>query len=95
MIELERRFHLFYTSDDGHGVGIARAVSTDGVAFERHGPALLPSGEGPDGQAAQTPCVTRLRDGSLRMWYSGLPIDDTEFAYRICEARFPGPWPLH
>ena len=31
-------------------------------------------------------------DGSVGMWYAGLPIGDEELGYRICSARFPGPW---
>jgi hypothetical protein len=27
------------------------------------------------------------------MWYSGMPVGDEELGYRICSARFPGPWP--
>jgi len=26
------------------------------------------------------------------MWYAGLPVGDDELGYRICSARFPGPW---
>jgi hypothetical protein len=38
------------------------------------------------------PCVVRLHDGSVGMWYAGIPIGDEELGYRICLARFPGPW---
>jgi hypothetical protein len=39
-----------------------------------------------------TPCVVRLHDGSVGMWYAGIPIGDEELGYRICLAWFPGPW---
>ena len=91
VIEHERRFHLFFASEDGEGVAIVRATSADGLAWERRGPALLPGAEGPDGLATHSPCVVRLRDGSLRMWYSALPAGDTAFEYRICAARHEGP----
>jgi hypothetical protein len=55
------------------------------------GTILAPSGEGPDGLTVHAPCVVQLHDGSLRMWYSGLAAGDTDLAYRICTARFPGP----
>lgn len=93
VLEHERRFHLFFAADDGEQVGIARATSADGVSWERHGPVLAPTGDGPDGLAAHAPCVVRLRDGSLRMWYSALPAGDTQYAYRICSARFRGRLP--
>ncbi|MBI2238070.1 MAG: hypothetical protein HYU54_06050, partial [Actinobacteria bacterium] len=93
VLEHERRFHLFFAADDGEQVGIARATSADGVSWERHGPVLAPTGDGPDGLAAHAPCVVRLRDGSLRMWYSALPAGDTGYAYRLCSARFRGRLP--
>jgi hypothetical protein len=34
----------------------------------------------------------RLHDGSVGMWYAGIPIGDEELGYRICFAWFPGPW---
>jgi hypothetical protein len=34
----------------------------------------------------------RFNDGSVAMWYAGLPVGDDALGYRICSARFPGPW---
>lgn len=90
-LEISRVFSMFYASDDGQRVQIALATSADGLSWDRRGTILVPSGEGPDGFAVHSPCVVRLHDGSLRMWYSGLAIGDTELAYRICTARFPNP----
>ena len=80
---------MFYASDDGHGVRVALATSADGLSWDRRGTVLAPSGEGPDGLSVHTPCALRLRDGSLRMWYSGLAVGDVDLAYRICAATFP------
>lgn len=90
VIDHELELHLFYAADDGQRTGIALATSKDGVAWDRRGVVLRPTGDGPDGLAADTPCVVRLNDGTLRMWYSALPIDDTQHAYQICSARFEG-----
>ncbi len=91
VLETSRIFRMFYASDDGQRVQIALATSADGLSWDRRGTILAPSGEGPDGLSVHAPCVVRLHDGSLRMWYSGLAVGDTDFAYRICTARFPGP----
>lgn len=91
-IEHARRLHLFFASEDGTAASVALATSADGAVWERRGPVLLPSGEGPDGLSVHAPCAVRLRDGSLHLWYSALPVGDRELAYRICEARFEGPW---
>jgi predicted GH43/DUF377 family glycosyl hydrolase len=91
VLEISREFRMFYASDDGQRLQIALATSADGLSWDRRGTILAPSGEGPDGLAVQSPCVVRLHDGSLRMWYSGLAVGDTELAYRICTARFPNP----
>ncbi len=90
VLEHERRFYLFFASDDGEAVCVALAVSSDGMTWERRGPALMPAGDGPDGLAVHAPCVRRLRDGSFRMWYSALAAGDTAFAYRICGATLAG-----
>jgi hypothetical protein len=29
-----------------------------------------------------------LNDGSMRMWYAGVPKGDTNLSYRICSAQF-------
>jgi len=92
VLEIAGTLYMFYGSDDGTRVSIALATSTDGISWERLGTTLGPSGGGPDGLSAHSPCALRLNDGSIRMWYSGLPVGDTDLAYRICSARFPGPW---
>ena len=82
---------LFFASDVGL-IRIAMATSSDGLSWDRRGTVLEPEGEGPDGLSVHTPCVVRLHDGSVGMWYTGIPIGDEELGYRICLARFPGPW---
>ncbi len=91
VIDIARELHMFYASDNGEEVGIALATSKDGVKWDRRGVVLPPSGDGPDGLSTHAPCVLRLSDGSLRMWYSALPVGDTRFAYRICSARLAHP----
>lgn len=89
-LEHERRLYLFFASDEDKRVSMALATSTNGLDWERRGVTLTPTGMGPDGSAVHAPCVVRLRDGSLHVWYSGLPVGDAQLAYRICSARFPG-----
>lgn len=91
-IEVARTIELFYVSSIGGSTRIALATSSDGVAWDRRGTVFGPAGDGPDGAGVHTPCVVRLRDGTVRMWYAGLPVGDDELGYRICSARFPGPW---
>jgi hypothetical protein len=84
--------YTFFASDVGGPIRIAMATSSDGLSWDRRGTVLEPEGEGPDGLSVHTPCVVRLHDGSVGMWYAGIPIGDEELGYRICFARFPGPW---
>jgi predicted GH43/DUF377 family glycosyl hydrolase len=91
-LEVSRTIYLFYASDVGGPIRIALASSSDGLSWDRRGTVLEPSGQGPDGSSVNTPCVVRLHDGSVGMWYAGIPIGDEELGYRICSARFPGPW---
>jgi hypothetical protein len=93
VLDVSRTFYMFYASDVGGPIRIALASSSDGLSWDRRGAVLEPAGQGPDGLGVHTPCVMRFRDGSLGMWYSGMPIGDEELGYRICSARFPGPWP--
>jgi predicted GH43/DUF377 family glycosyl hydrolase len=92
VLVIARTFYMFYANDDGDRVTIAMATSADGVSWDRHGTTLAAVDGGPDAGGVHTPCAVRLRDGSLRMWYAGLAAGDTDLAYRICSAHFPGPW---
>ena len=87
-----RTFYMFYASDDGGRVAIAMATSTDGLSWDRHGTTLGPMEDGPEAGGVHTPCAVRLHDGSLHLWYAARAADDSDLAYRICSARFPGPW---
>jgi predicted GH43/DUF377 family glycosyl hydrolase len=91
-LETSRTIYLCYASDAGDAIRIALATSHDGLSWDRRGTVLEAAGHGPDGSSVHTPCVVRLRDGSVGMWYAGAPIGDDELGYRICFARFPGPW---
>jgi hypothetical protein len=90
VLDLSRTFYMFYASDDGRQVRVDLATSEDGASWERRGTTLNPSGRDPDGLSAHSPCLVRLNDGSLRMWYSGLQLNDIELAYQICSASFVG-----
>jgi predicted GH43/DUF377 family glycosyl hydrolase len=93
-LEVARTMNLFYASSVEGSMRVALATSADGLTWDRRGTVLEPGGEGPDGSAVHTPCVVRLRDGSVRLWYAGLPVGDEELGYRICSARFAAPWPV-
>lgn len=92
VLDYSRTLYMFYASDLGGSIRIAMATSSDGLAWDRRGAVLEPAGDGPDGLSVHTPCVVRLQDGSLGMWYGGVPVGDEQLGYRICFARFPGPW---
>jgi predicted GH43/DUF377 family glycosyl hydrolase len=92
VVVIARTFYMFYASDDGDQVRIAMATSADGLAWDRHGTILDAAGDGPDAHDVHTPCAVRCHDGSLHLWYAGLATGDTDLTYRICSARFAGPW---
>jgi predicted GH43/DUF377 family glycosyl hydrolase len=92
VLDISGTFYMFYASDGGGPIRIALATSPDGLSWDRRGAMLEPAGHGPDGLSVHTPCVVRHRGGSLEMWYAGLPVGDESLGYRICSARFPGPW---
>jgi predicted GH43/DUF377 family glycosyl hydrolase len=92
VIVIARTFYMFYASDDGGRAAIAMATSADGVSWDRHGTTLGATGSGAEAHGVHTPCAVRLHDGSLHLWYAGLAADNGGLAYRICSARFPGPW---
>jgi predicted GH43/DUF377 family glycosyl hydrolase len=92
VLEVSRTFYMFYASDIGGPIRIALATSSDGLSWDRRGAVLEPAGQGPDGLSVHTPCVVKHHDGSFGMWYAGVPVGDEELGYRICSARFPGPW---
>jgi predicted GH43/DUF377 family glycosyl hydrolase len=92
VLVIARTFYMFYASHSGSGVNIALATSSDGLSWDRHGTTLEAAGDGAEASEVHTPCAVRLRDGSLHLWYAALPAGDTRLGYRICSARFEGPW---
>ena len=90
MVEAQRRIYMFYASDDDRGPTIQTATSEDGVFWHRQGMALTGSGEDVDTLGVRSPCVLRLHDGALRLWYAGRPPGNVEAAYRLCSADFTG-----
>jgi predicted GH43/DUF377 family glycosyl hydrolase len=89
VLDMSRTYYMFYGNDDGTRSAIGVATSRDGAFWERRGMTLTPSATGADALSVHTPCVVRLQDGSMRMWYAGLPEGDTNLSYRICSAVFP------
>jgi predicted GH43/DUF377 family glycosyl hydrolase len=91
-LEISRTFYMFYATDARGPIRTEMASSSDGLSWDRRGVVLEPGAAGPDGLGVHTPCALKLRDGTLVMWYAGLSVGDGELSYRICSARFPGPW---
>jgi predicted GH43/DUF377 family glycosyl hydrolase len=92
VIEIARTLYMFYASDDGGTGSIAVASSADGLSWNRHGTVLAASADWAEEGGVNSPCVVRLHDGSLRMWYAALAGGDAALAYQISSARFVGPW---
>ena len=90
VVEAQRRFYMFYASDDDRRPTIQTAISEDGVFWRRQGITLTGSGEDVDTLGVRSPCVLRLHDGTLRLWYAGRPPGAVEAAYRLCSADFTG-----
>jgi predicted GH43/DUF377 family glycosyl hydrolase len=93
VVEISRTLYMFYASENGQQSSVALATSPDGVEWERRGIAVAATDDDPDTWAVTAPCVVRLRDGSIWMWYSRRPWGDDRLAYAIGSAVFPGPWP--
>jgi predicted GH43/DUF377 family glycosyl hydrolase len=94
VIEIARTFYMFYASDDGGTGSVAVATSADGLSWNRHGTVLAASDDGAEKGGVYSPCVVRLHDGSLRMWYAALAGSDAALAYQISSASFVGPWSI-
>ncbi|MGH9041933.1 MAG: hypothetical protein ACRDZ3_17065 [Acidimicrobiia bacterium] len=89
VLEISRRRYMFYASENEEAGSIALATSSDGVEWTRRGIVLSPV-DAIDASSVASPCIVRLRDGSLRMWYSRRPWGDDQLAYAVCTAVFPG-----
>jgi predicted GH43/DUF377 family glycosyl hydrolase len=94
VIEIARTFYMFYASDDGGTGSVAVATSVDGLSWNRHGTVLAASDDGAEKGGVYSPCVVRLHDGSLRMWYAALAGGDAALAYQLCSATFVGAWSI-
>jgi predicted GH43/DUF377 family glycosyl hydrolase len=86
----QRRFSMFYVSDDARRPAIQMATSDDGIAWDRRGLTLPGSGDDVDTLEERSPCVLRLRDGTMRLWFASHPTGDVSAAYRLCSATFTG-----
>ena len=92
VLEISRTLYMFYASENEQQSSVALATSAEGVEWERRG-VVVSTTDDPDSCAVTAPCVVRLRDGSLRMWYSRRPWGDDQLAYTIGSAIYSGPWP--
>jgi predicted GH43/DUF377 family glycosyl hydrolase len=96
VLEISRTLYMFYASENEQQSSVALATSVDGQKWERRGIVLAAAtDDDPDTCAVTAPCVVRLRDGSLRMWFSRRPWGDDRLAYAIGSAVFLGPRPGH
>ena len=86
----QRRFSMFFVSDDARRPAIQMATSEDGISWHRRGVMLPGSGDDVDTLEERSPCVLRLRDGTLRLWFASQPTGDVSAAYRLCSATFTG-----
>ena len=86
----QRRFSMFYVSDDGRRPAIQMATSEDGVSWHRRGLTLPGSGDDVDTLEERSPCALRLRDGTLRLWFASRPGGGDSVAYQLCSATFAG-----
>ena len=86
----QRRFSMFYVSDDARRPAIQMATSEDGISWHRRGLTLPGSADDVDTLEERSPCVLRLRDGTMRLWFASQPTGDVSAAYRLCSATFTG-----
>jgi len=90
VVMAQRRFSMFFVSEDGRRQAIQMATSEDGVSWDRRGNTLPGSGDDVDTLEERSPCMLRLRDGTLRLWFASRPTGDRSAPYRLCSANFTG-----
>jgi len=91
VVVAQRRFYMFFVSDDGQQATIDMATSDDGVSWRRRGTTL--SGASRDAHLntrLRSPCALELRDGGLCLWYAARVPGDLEDGYRLWCADFWG-----
>jgi predicted GH43/DUF377 family glycosyl hydrolase len=91
VVVAQRRLFMFYVSDDDANLRINIATSDDAIDWRRQGIALGP-GPGPGNEmAVRSPCVLRLLEGTLRLWYAARDLTDTEGSYRLWTSAYIEP----
>lgn len=90
VVGAQRRMSMFFVSDDDRRPTIQMATSEDGVSWDRRGITLPGSGEDVDTLGERSPCVLRLHDGTLSLWFAARPTNDLQADYSLCSAEFTG-----
>src|SRR5581483_3934879 len=90
VVVAQRRFLMFFVSDDGRRPAIQMATSEDGVSWDRRGNTLPGSGDDVDTLEERSPCLLRMSDGTPRLWFASRPTGGVPAAYRLCSANFTG-----
>jgi predicted GH43/DUF377 family glycosyl hydrolase len=90
VVGAQRRMEMFFVSDDDRRTTIQMATSEDGISWNRRGIMLPGSGEDVDTLEERSPCVLRLNDGTLRLWFAARPTSDPQADYCLCSAEFAG-----
>src|SRR5581483_10187130 len=73
VVVAQRRFLMFFVSDDGRRPAIQMATSEDGVSWDRRGNTLPGSGDDVDTLEERSPCLLRMSDGTPRLWFASRP----------------------
>jgi predicted GH43/DUF377 family glycosyl hydrolase len=92
VIDVARRYCMFFASHESDRTSIVLATSADGTSWDRRGTVLQPEDLGPGIERVHTPCVVKLDDGSLRMWYSAVAAGDPKLGYRIGSVLLEPSW---
>lgn len=88
VLDAQRHLYMFYVTDDGSHSAIATATSDDGVFWHRQGTTLGPVGGRQNCLGVRSPCVLRLHDGRVRLWYAAWAANGVEGDYRLWLAEY-------
>jgi predicted GH43/DUF377 family glycosyl hydrolase len=92
VIDVARTYWMFCASQESDRTSIILATSADGTSWDRRGTILEPADLGPGIASVHSPCVVKLGDGSLRMWFAAVSAGDRELGYRIGSGLLDSSW---